>query len=75
MEMEKWIKKQFRERKTMKTSRYEVTVFDSESNSRFIVSMFATCMTHAAFKAKEILINKGMIKEGNACIRNIYKCA
>lgn len=59
----------------MKTNRYEVTVFDSESNSRFIVLMFATCMTHAAFKTKETLINKGIIKAGNVCIRNIHECA
>lgn len=59
----------------MKTNRYEITVFDSESNSRFIVSMFATCMTHAATKAKNEIIRKGIAKAENLCIRNIYMCA
>lgn len=59
----------------MKTNRYEITVFDSESNSRFVVSMFATCMTHAAVKAKDEIIRKGIAKKENLCIRNIYMCA
>lgn len=49
----------------MKTNRYEITVFDSESNSRFIVSMFATCMTHAAVKAKSEIVRKGIAKSEN----------
>ena len=56
----------------MKTNRYEITVFDSESNSRIIVSMFATCMTHAAVKAKNEIVRKGIAKSENLCIRNIY---
>lgn len=55
----------------MKTNRYEITVFDSLNNSRFVVSMFATCMTHAASKAKEELERKGIAKSENMCIRNI----
>lgn len=59
----------------MKTNKYEITVFDSGSNSRFIVSMFATCMTHAAIKAKNEIIRKGIAKPDNLCIRNIYMCS
>lgn len=59
----------------MKTNRYEITVFDSESNSRFVVSMFATCMTHAAVKAKNEIVQKGIVKSENLCIRNIYACS
>ena len=59
----------------MKTNRYEITVFDSESNSRFIVSMFATCMTHAAVKAKSEIVRKGIAKSENLCIRSIYSCS
>ena len=55
----------------MKTNRYEVTVFDSLNNSRFIVSMFATCMTQAAINAKNELIRKGIVDKENVCIRNI----
>ena len=55
----------------MKTNRYEVTVFDSLNNSRFIVSMFATCMSQAAINAKNELIRKGFVNEENVCIRNI----
>ena len=56
----------------MKTNRYEIIVFDSESNSRIIVSMFATCMTHAAVKAKSEIVRKGIAKAENLCIRSIY---
>ena len=55
----------------MKTNRYEITIFDSSNNSRFIVSMFATCMTQAAINAKEELVRKGITKRNNICIRNI----
>ena len=58
----------------MKTNRYEITVFDSKSNSRFVVSMFATCMIYAAIKAKNEIILKGIAKAENLCIRNIYMC-
>ena len=56
----------------MKTNRYEITVFDSESNSRIIVLMFATCMTHAAVKAKNEIVRKGIAKSENLCIRSIH---
>lgn len=58
----------------MKTNRYEITIFDSSNNSRFIVSMFATCMTQAAINAKEELVRKGITKRNNICIRNIRMC-
>ena len=56
----------------MKTNRYEIIVFDSGSNSRIIVSMFATCMTHAAVKAKDEIVRKGIAKAENLYIRSIY---
>ena len=59
----------------MKTNRYEITIFDSSNNSRFIVSMFATCMTQAAVKAKSEIVRKGIAKSENLCIRNIYSCS
>lgn len=58
----------------MKTNRYEITILDSSNNSRFIVSMFATCMTQAAMKAKSEIVRKGITKRNNICIRNIRMC-
>ena len=57
----------------MKTNRYEITIFDSSNNSRFIVSMFATCMTQAVINAKDELVRKGITKRNNIFIRNITK--
>lgn len=59
----------------MKTNRYSVLLFDSEKNEHYSVSLFATCMTHAAVKAKEALTKSGVVNDKNVCIRKIYTVA
>lgn len=56
----------------MRANRYSVLLFDSSSNERYSVSLFATCMTNAAVKAKEALVKKGIVNSKNVCIRKIY---
>lgn len=59
----------------MKVNRYSVLLFDSSRNERYSVSLFATCMTNAAIKAKEALVKSGIVNSKNVCIRNIYTVA
>lgn len=42
----------------MTLAKYTVTLFDSKKNERYLVSMFASCMSVAATKAKEELAKR-----------------
>lgn len=44
--------------KEMVLARYKVTLFDSKKNERYLVSMFAPCMSAAAARAKEELAKR-----------------
>ncbi len=59
----------------MRANRYSVLLFDSNNNERYSVSLFATCMTNAAVKAKEALVKNGIVNSENVCIIKIYTVA
>lgn len=59
----------------MRAQRYSVLLFDSDSNERYSVSLFATCMISAAVKAKEALTKNGVVNSESVCIRKIYTVA
>ena len=56
----------------MNVRKYDVLLFDSDKNERYLVSMFANCMTTAATKARESIVKSGLVKSENLCIRKIY---